>query len=145
MTGSHQCSFNTLFTPFPRLYLSGTFSCTDTHTRTALDGSNGLVPWQSRVYSLISSATYAANTNTDLFVSGVFSKTDPGRNNPATGLPAGINYRRVGLQIGVTRRWPHHLITHVTGGLDQYREPTAGGLNDFTAETVLATISMPLP
>jgi hypothetical protein len=142
---AHEYSVNAVLTPFRRFYLSSTLSYSDSRVSTALDGANGLVPWQGHVWSVLSSATFAVNTNTDLRATCVYSKSDYGQNNQATGLPVGIDYERHGLQVGVTRRFAGNLVASLGYGFDQYREPTSGGVNDFTAHAVFGTVTIPWP
>jgi mono/diheme cytochrome c family protein len=143
---AHVYSVNTVLTPFRRLYLSSTFSYSDSRIATASDGTiNGVVPWQGNVYTVMSSATFALNPKTDLHAAYVFSKSDYGQNNADTGLPAGINYERHSLQVGITRRFPKNLVTTLAYGFYQYHEPTSGNANDYTAQGIFATATIPWP
>jgi hypothetical protein len=142
---AHVYSVNAVFTPLRRLYLSSTFSYSDSRITTAPDGVNGLVPWQGNVYSVLSSATFVVNPKTELHAACVYSKSDYGQNNQATGLPAGLDYERHSLQVGVTHRFAKNLVTSLGYGFDQYREPTSGGANDFTAHAVFGTVTIPWP
>jgi mono/diheme cytochrome c family protein len=142
---AHVYSVNAVLTPFSRLFLSSTLSYSDSRTATTLDGSNGLVPYQGNVYSLITSGTFALNQKTDLNANYAFSKSDYGQNNQATGLPAGINYERHDLRVGITRRFAKGLAMNLAYGFSQYREPTSGGADNFTAHSVFATLTIPWP
>jgi hypothetical protein len=136
-------SVNAVLTPYSRLFLSSTFSYSDSRTATAFDGNDGLVPYQGNVYSLLTSGTFALNQKTDLTASYACSKSDYGQNNQATGLPAGINYERHDLRVGITRRFAKGLVMNLAYGFSQYREPTLGGADDFTAHSVFATLTIP--
>ena len=140
---AHVYSVNAVLTPFSRLFLSDTFSYSDSRTATAFDGSDGLVSYQGNVYSLLTSGTFALNQKTGLNASFAYSKSDYGQNNQATGLPAGINYERHELRVGVTRRLARGLVMNLAYGFSQYREPTSGGADDFTAHSVFATLTIP--
>jgi Planctomycete cytochrome C len=142
---AHVYSVNFVLTPFRRLYLSSTFSYTDSRIATALDGAGPLVPYEGNVFSVLSSATFALNAKTDLRFNYVYSKSDYRQNNHATGLPAGIDYERHSLRAGVTRRVTKNLVTSVTYGFSQYLEPTSGGVNDYTAHAVFATAAISWP
>jgi hypothetical protein len=143
---AHVYSVNSVLTPFRRLYLSGTFSYSDSRITTASDSSiNGVVPWDGNVYTVMSSANFALNQKTDLHATYVFSKSDYAQNNASTGLPAGINYERHALQVGVTRRFPKNIVTTLAYAFYQYHEPTSGNANDYTAQGIFATVSVPWP
>ncbi len=136
-------SVNAVLTPFRRFFLSSTFSYADSRTVTALDGSAGQVPYQGNVFSLLTSGTFALNQKTGLNASYGYSQSDYGQNNAANGLPLGIDYERHELRVGITRRFARGLVMNVAYGFSQYREPTSGGVNDFTAHSVFATLTIP--
>ena len=136
-------SINAVLTPYSRLFLSGTLSYSDSRAATAFDGNDGLVPYQGNVYSLLTSGTFALNQKTDLNANYAYSKSDYGQNNQAAGLPAGINYERHDLRVGITRRFAKGLVMNLAYGFSQYREPTSGGADDFTAHSVFATLTIP--
>ena len=142
---AHVYSFNAVLTPFRRLYLSSMLSYTDSRVATSQNGANYLAPYQGNIYSVLSSATFTVNTNTILNASHVFSKSDYGQNNQTTGLPAGIDYTRHELRAGITRRFARNLTVSLTYGFAQYRDPTSGGVNDFTAQMIFATVAIPWP
>ncbi len=142
---AHVYSLNAVLTPLRRLYLSSTFSYSDSRIATTFDGTDGLVPWQGHVYSALSSVTFALNPETDLSATYLFSKSDYAQQNQSTGLPAGINYERHGLQVGVTHRFANKIAAGVRYAYSQYREPTSGNVNDFKAHGVFATLAVPWP
>jgi len=61
------------------------------------------------------------------------------------GLPLGIRYDRHGLTAGITRRFTKNLAGTVQYGFFRYREPTAGGANDYTARAVFASLNLRIP
>lgn len=138
-------SFNAGLTPFRRLYLSETFSFSDSRTATAQNGADYLVPYQGHVISLMSSATFTLNLKTAFNVSYVFSTADYGQNNQATGLPAGIDYERHELRFGVTHQFAKNLVTSLTYGFSRYLEPSLGGADDFTAQMIFGAVTIPWP
>ncbi len=142
---AHVYSVNAVLTPFRRLYWSSLFTYSDTRTTTAFDGTAGVVPWQGHVYSVLSSATFALNRKTDLKATALFSRSVYGQNNQSSGLPLGVNYEREGFQVGVTRRFPKNLVATVAYGFSRYHEPTSGDVNDFTANTVFTSLTIPWP
>ena len=109
---------------------------------TAQNAADYLAPWQGNIYSVLTSATFSVNPNTTLNASYSYSISDYGQNNQATGLPAGIDYTRHELRAGITRHFSNNLALGLTYGFSQYLEPTAGGVNDFTAHMIFATVVM---
>ena len=142
---AHVYSVDTVLTPYRRLYLSTTLSYSDSYTGAAQNGANYLAPWRGNVYSVLSSVTFIVDSNTDLKATCFYSKSDYGQGNQAIGLPAGINYESQGLKLGITRRFPNKIVASLMYGFSQYHEPTSGGANDFTAQTVFGTVAIPWP
>jgi hypothetical protein len=125
--------------------LSASFTYSDSHLETALSGTDPLVPWKGHLYSVLSSAGFALNPKTDLHASYIWSLSDYGQDNQATGLPAGIDYERHAVRAGVTHRFSKHVIGNLAYSFWQYREPTLGGANNYTAHGIFASATMPWP
>ena len=141
---AHVYSVNAVVTPYRRLYLSSTLSYTDSRTATALDGQDGLVPYQGHVYTALTSGTFSLNAKTDLNASYIYSRSEYGQNHTAS-VPTGINYERHDVRFGVRRRVTKNLAMNLTYGFSQYREPTSGGATDFTAHSIFATATVAWP
>ena len=139
---AHVYSFNAGFTPFSRLYLSSTFSYSDSRTATAQNGADYLVPYAGNIYSMLTSATFALDPKTDFNLAYSFSRSDYGQGNKTTGLPAGIDFERHQLQAGINHRFTKNVVGSLAYNFAQYREPTSGGANDFTAHGVFATVTL---
>lgn len=138
---AHVYSFNAVLTPVRRLFLSGTFSYSDSRTMTLQNGANYLAPYQGNTYSVLSSATFALNADTHLRATYVFSKSGYAQHNLA-GLPLGIDYESHSLQAGVTHRFNKNLLGDLAYGFAQYHEPTSADVNDFTAHSIFATVTI---
>lgn len=138
-------SLNAVLTPFRRLFFSGTFSFSDSLTRTASNGAGYLAPWQGNVYSVLTSATFALSPATDLRESYAFTQSDYGQNNAASGLPAGIVYDRHAVQVSLVHRFKDGVATTLGYGFFQYHEPSFGGLNDYRAHALFASATIPVP
>jgi hypothetical protein len=141
---AHAYSANAVVRPFPRLYVSGTFSWSDSKITTAFDGTDGLAPWRGSVYTVLTSGNYALNSTTGLTASCLYSRSDYGQNNLAT-LPAGIDFNRIGLQAGITHRFANNVVAGFRYSFSQYRDSTLGGADDFTAHSIFATATIPWP
>ncbi|MBI4325115.1 MAG: hypothetical protein HY674_07605 [Chloroflexi bacterium] len=142
---AHIYSANAAFTPWRRLYLSGTFSYRDTRTETAQNGVPSVVPYRGDLFSVLSSTSYVLNQATDLNASYYYSWADYGQENFAAGLPLGLTYGWHVASVGVTRRLKKNITTLLQYRFYAYDEPGRGGANDYTAHAVLASLSMILP
>lgn len=142
---AHVYAVSAVLTPLPQLFLSGTFSYSDSRTATAQNEADYLVPWKGDVFSVGSSVTYAVTPKLSLRGSYSFARSDYGQNNTATGLPAGVDYDRHALQFSVNHEFPGHLIASAGYAYYDYREPTLGGAADYQAHAVFASATFPLP
>jgi len=142
---AHVYSANVTLTPWRRLYLSTTFSCSQSRILTGANNGATVVPYRGDIYSVLSSASLALNNKTDLRAGYTFSRADYRQHNEVAGLPLGIFYERHGLMAGLTRR----LLKNMTGTLQYvffyYNEPTSNGANNYRAHAVLASLNVALP
>jgi hypothetical protein len=142
---SHTASLNLTLTPWRRLFLSTTFSYQNARTVTMANGNAAVVPYAGNLYSLVLSGNYALNDRTSLTAAYAFSRGDFAQENLAGGLPLGIDYQQHTLQAALQ----HKLDRNRTVGLQyrfyQYTEPTSGGLSDFDAHAIFATLACRLP
>ena len=142
---AHVYGLGLTVTPFQRLYFFGTFTYSDSRAATAQHGDPSIVPYRGSIYSVIASANYALNKETDFHCAYSFSRADYGQNNVADGLPLGLNYTRHGLMAGVSRRLTKHLTSTLRYAFYRYSEPSSGGINDYTAHGIFATLVVKWP
>jgi hypothetical protein len=128
-------------TPWQRLYLSSTFSYSDTRTVAADNGNPSVVPYEGDVYSVIASARFVVSERTDLFAAYGFAKSDYGQSNYADGLPQGMEFTRHSVSAGFSRKLSNACTISLRYGYYDYAEPSAGGVNDYTAHGVFATFN----
>jgi hypothetical protein len=137
---SHIASINLTLTPWARLFFSATLAYQNAQTVTDANGSPSVAPYTGNIYSTILSGNYAFDAKTDLVGSYTFSTADFSQNNVAAGLPLGIDYHQHGLQAAIRRR----ISKDTTFGLQYrfylYTEPSSGGVNNFEAHAVFATL-----
>jgi mono/diheme cytochrome c family protein len=136
---------NLVLTPVRRLYLSSTFSYTESRITTFDSASPSIVPYQGDIYSVLSSATVVLNDKTDLTASYSFSRGNYDQNNEAFGLPVGIRYDQHGLLVALKRRVSKNIVSGLQYGFFRYNEPSSGGVNDYSAHGVFATLGISLP
>jgi hypothetical protein len=142
---AHVYGANATLTPFQRLYLSGTLTYSDSQTRTAGNQSQSIVPYRGGVYGVMVTANYTLNKFTDLHASYSFSQADYGQVNYPDGVPLGLNYTRHGLMVGINRRITSNLSTGLRYGFYKYSEPSTGGVNDYSAHGIFATLNFKWP
>ena len=142
---AHVYSANLTLTPWQRLYLSTTFSYSQSRIRSGVNNGATVVPYRGDVYSALASANFAWTKRTDLHASYSFSRADYRQHNEADGLPLGIFYNRHAVMAGITRRLLKNMSGTLQYGFFYYREPTSGGANDYTAHAVLASLSVNIP
>jgi hypothetical protein len=139
---AHVYGFNATLIPSQRLYLSGTFTYSDSRMTTwAQDNVSSVVPYRGGIYSVITSATYALDNRTDLKAAYTFSRAGYGQHN-TDGQPLGLDYAQHGLTVGIARRLNSRLATSLRYSFYRYEEPGTGGVNSFNAQGIFATVTM---
>lgn len=129
-------------TPFRQLYFSGQFTYSQSRISTAEDGIGDiLVPYKGDIFTFNGSATYLLSLKSSLQLSYNFSRADYSQDNAAVGLPAGLNYFRHDLIVGLTRKLTKNLSGTLRYEFSKYNEPSSGGANNFTANGIFATLS----
>lgn len=141
---AHVYSANIAVRPWQRVYLNGTFSFRDSRSWTGHQFPPVVVDYEGELYSAISSATYVINDKTDLSASYTYSWADYGQNNEPAGLPVGIVYDWHIVSAGVTRRFKKNISTNLQYRFYAYDEDNTGGVNNYTAHGVLASLTMRL-
>jgi len=142
---AHVYSANVTLTPWRRLYLSTTFSYSQSRILSGVNNGTTVVPFRGDVYSVLSSANFVLSKSTDLHGSYSFSRADYRQHNEAEGLPLGIFYDRHAIMAGVTRRLLKNMTATLQYGFFYYNEPTSGGANNYRAHAVMASLNVALP
>lgn len=138
---SHVYSVNAVLTPLARLTWSSTFSYTQTRTGTALGQNSPVAPYRVNLSTLMSSASWALNDSTDVQFSHLYSLADYPGSNAVDAAPLGFDFVRQSFSAGLTRRWTQSLSTGLRYSFYDYFEPHAGGVSDFTAHAVFASLT----
>lgn len=138
---AHVYSVNTTLTPSRRLYLSTTFSYSQSRIVSGVNDNTLILPYKGDIYSVLASATFVASQKTDLQASYFFSKADYAQPDTGANLPFGLAYDRHGILAGVTYHWKPSLSTKLQYGFFRYDEPTTGGVNNYTAHAVFASLT----
>jgi hypothetical protein len=128
------------FTPVQRFYCSASLTYGYSRTTTAGDQNPAVVPYRGNTYTVGTSAGYALNAKTHLDATYAFSQAGYGQDNNV-GLPLGIDFTRNDLLIGLTRQLTSRLSGALRYGFSQYSQPSNGGVNNFTAQGIFASVS----
>ena len=104
-----------------------------------------MVPWRGGIVSAQGGATFAWTPDTDLRLSHAWSRADYAQNNFVGGLPAGLEYDQHSLQAGLTTRLKRGATMNLQYGFHRYTEPTGGSAYDYTAHSLLGTLSLKWP
>lgn len=142
---AHIYSAGLTLTPLRRLYWNTTLAWHDTRTIAADNDSPAVEPYRGGIYNVISSATYALTERMDLHGSHSFTYADYGQDNFSGGLPLGLEFRRHGVEVGISRRWLDTISTRLQYGFYKYEEPARGGFADYTAHAIFATVTARWP
>ncbi len=136
---------NAVLTPVQQFYFSGSFTYTHSHASTASNNDPSIVPYTGDIFTVITTATYAYNPKTDLQASYIFSSSDYGQKNATAGQPAGLEFNRNELLVGITRKFTQRLSGTLRYQFSQYTEPSSAGINNFTANGIFASIAYRWP
>jgi hypothetical protein len=135
-------SASLFLTPWRRISLSSAFSWRHSRTATGHNFYPVIVDYKGDTYSSISSVTYVINSKTDFIGTYTYSWADYRQSDYAAGLPLGLAYDWHGASAGITRHWNKNLSTNVQYQIYSYNEPGTGGINDYIAQGVLASLTM---
>ena len=144
-------SMSATWTPINRLYMMGMVSYQDTLTSAYDNGSNTVIPYRGNVYSVIGSIGYALDNKSDVDLQLSYSHSDNYVNNGygsisqgalganQFGLPYLVSDDLTNASVGWKRRLNDHSSVGVRFGFASNREPSSGGINDYSA--YIATLS----
>lgn len=142
---AHTFSMGHTLTPFRRWTLNASASYTDSRATSAQNGVASVVPWRGGIVSAQGGATFAWTPDTDLRLSHAWSRADYAQNNFVGGLPAGLEYDQHSLQASLTTRLKRGATMNLQYGFHRYTEPTGGSAYDYTAHSLLGTLSLKWP
>ncbi|MBI5800933.1 MAG: hypothetical protein HZA92_09460, partial [Verrucomicrobia bacterium] len=142
---AHTFSMGHTLTPFRRWILNASASYTDSRASSAQNGVASIVPWRGGIVSAQGGATFAWTAATDLRVSHAWSRADYAQNNFVGGLPVGLEYDQHSLQAGLTTRLKRGATVNLQYGFNRYTEPTGGNAYDYTAHSILGTLTLKWP
>jgi len=132
-------------TPVRNLYLTSAFTYSHSRIVTADNGDPSVAPYAGSIYTLAATATYALNLKTGLQLAYNFSRADYGANNAAAEIPAGLDYTRNDVIIGLTRQLTKNLSGALHYEFSQYSEPAQSNADGYTANGIFLVLAYRWP
>jgi hypothetical protein len=151
---AHNYSAHVGWSPLARLYLSGNFNYQDIRSYSYNNGANSVIDSQEDVYTVLATAVFALDKKTDLTAQYLYSWADnyvnngysftPGAltSNNDWGLPFGVDFRRTGASVGVSRQLRDNVTARFQYGYYEYDEPHTGGFNNYRAHVTAASCTV---
>ena len=143
-TESDRVGLNLMFTPLARFWFSASFTYGWSRTTTESAAAPEVAPYFGNTWTAGASAGWALNAKTEMNAGYAFSRSTYGQNNTA-GLPLGLDFTRHELRVGLTRQITKRLSGSLRCQFSDYSEPSSGGVNNFTAHGVFATLAYKWP
>ena len=130
-------------TPVNRLYLTGLFQYQDAVTHSLYNNDPSVLPYHGDSLTAMGSAGYALDEKTD--VTAQYTFTAAHNFTPvaaATGYAFGEDNHRHQVQVGLSRRLSKNVIARIHCGYDEYVEASAGGFNNYRAQSIGANCTV---
>jgi hypothetical protein len=141
---SHIISENVSWTPFARLYVqaggSYVLNSLDTPVASSSGINNLVLNSASDYWTANTSAGYALNEKTDLQLQYSYYHADDYMNNSAFSQPFGAGDEQHSVTTTITRRISKALQVSLKYGFFRNRDKTSGGLNNYDAQLVYASM-----
>lgn len=125
-------------TPLSRLYFTGFFSYQDVRSTAFDNGVSSVIAYEGDIYMVLLTADYGINDKTDLKVEYLYTRSDNFDGNSLDGLPLGLDNRRQGLLVRLSRQISETIDGQLGYGFYTYDEESNGGADDYTAHVVSA-------
>jgi hypothetical protein len=142
---SQLISLNATVSPWNRLFLSSTFAFQHARTETDANDSPSVAPYGGNIYTAMLNGTFAMNGKTDLVAGYSFSTADFAQDNFAGGLPLGTHYHQHAFEVGIKRQIGKGKSLGVQYRYYRYTDSSLGGVSDFEAHAIFATLAWRLP
>jgi hypothetical protein len=138
---AHTYGLSAALTPVHRLNLSGALTYSDARTWTFANNDASVAPDKGGIYMVTGSAAYGLNRMTDLSASYSFAQAAYGQNNGVAGVPLGLNFTRHSASIALVEHFSDKISGALRYAFYTYAEPGSGGLTDYTAQGIFATLA----
>lgn len=137
---SQTLGLRAVVTPRRGFYLASALTYTRALTETASHGDPSVAPYAGNVLTLTGSATWALNAQTSCQLAWQLSRADYGANNGVAGIPAGLNYSRQDLILGLSRKLGKNWTGSLRYEFAQYLDPGGGNVFNYTANSIVASL-----
>lgn len=135
---AHRCAISAAAQPWRRLRFSGTASLSDLRTISGITDNKLLTPYEGKIYAILGTANLAVSKTWHWDATYSFSKADFRQSDTGLNLPIGIDYDRHGIVASLGKQISEASSFRMQYGYFQYKEPSAAGVNDYTAHGLTA-------
>ena len=136
---AQRCAISAAAQPWRRLRLAGTAAINDLRTTSGITDNALLTPYAGQIYTVIGNANFSLRKTWHWDATYSFSKADFRQSDTGLNLPIGIDYARHGVVTGLAKQISEAGSFRMQYGFFQYKEPSAAGVNDYTAHGLAAT------
>ncbi len=143
-TDSRIYSIGATWLPSRRLFLDTTFSYQTSRTITENNGTAFIAPYRGDIYTALANGTYVLDQYSDLSLGYLFSEANYGQTDFASVVPVGITYKMHAAQMGLAHRFNENVSGKLQYRFSYYNEPTSGGVANFRAHTLFASMTFRL-
>ena len=148
ITGTYSAdvySFSLGIVPWSRLSFSSTLSYSDSATTTLQSLEMGLHPFVGDSWHGMNSLTFVLGSRTDLTLSHSFYSSDYGDRLPVNAIRYGLNAERHSIITGIRHKVGQVVSLNVQYGWFDNDEPSSNGVNDYSAQMIMAILSLDWP
>jgi hypothetical protein len=142
---AHTYGLSGALTPITRLNLTSTLTYSDSRTWSFANDDPSVAPYKGGVWMATEGAAFTLTQTTRLSASYSFSQANYRENNGTVGIPLGMDYTRHTAAIALTKRFSEKISGAVRYAFYTYAEPSSGGLTDYTAQGIFATLTFKGP
>jgi hypothetical protein len=120
-------------TPISKLYLTGLFSYQEVRSTAFDNGVSSITAYEGDIYMVLLTAGFGINDETHLKAEYLYTRSENFDDTSDDGLPLGLDNRRQGLLVRISRRISETMDGQLGYGFYTYDEESSGGLDDYTA------------
>lgn len=142
---AHTYALNLALNPFSRLSFSGNFTYGDSRTDTFDNNDPAVVPYRGGLYMISGGASYQIDATTTFNASYSFAQSSYGQDNGVAGIPMGLDYTRHSAAATLAKQFNKSLSGALRYVFYTYAEPTDGGLDNYTAHGLFASMTWRAP
>jgi hypothetical protein len=127
--------------PAPRFYFRSLFSYQDSKSTAFDNGSPSIVTYEGDTFSVLAAAGYSVDERTDLAMEYLFSRSGNAQENSSDGLSLGVDNRRHGLRLALSRNISDNAQARFQYGYYRYDDETSGSADDYRAHVFVFSLA----